>query len=117
MPAFDVTIEGKTYHVEIPDPGASPLQVIVDGQPFEVDIAGTEIEAAPAKLAPAAPSRRRAGAAAAAPAHRRRHSRPRHRRANGGSEIIAPMPGTILSVDVNVGPGGRAGQVCASSKP
>ena len=53
MPAFDVTIQGKTYHVEIPDPGASPLQVVVDGQPFEVGIVGTEIEAAPAKLAPA----------------------------------------------------------------
>ena len=53
MPAFDVTIQGKTYHVEIPDPGASPLQVVVDGQSFEVGIVGTEIEAAPAKLAPA----------------------------------------------------------------
>ena len=53
MPAFDVTIQGKTYHVEIPNPGASPLQVVVDGQPFDVGIVGTEIEATPAKLAPA----------------------------------------------------------------
>ena len=70
MPAFDVTIQGKTYHVEIPDPGASPLQVVVDGQPFEVGIVGTEIEAAPAKLAPAPRPGCGAGAAPATPPDR-----------------------------------------------
>ena len=110
MPTFDVTIQGKTYHVEIPDPGASPLQVVVDGQPFEVGIAGTEIEAAPAKLAPAPrpaaepaplppPPRIETALAAAASS------------APGGNEIHAPMPGTILSVDVKVGQQVEAGQV------
>ena len=49
MPTFDVTIQGKTYHVEIPDPGATPLQVIVDGEPFDVEVAGVE-STAPAVL-------------------------------------------------------------------
>ena len=70
MPAFDVTIQGKTYHVEIPDPGASPLQVVVDGQPFEVGIVGTEIEASAGQACAGPPSRRGAGAAPATPADR-----------------------------------------------
>ena len=41
MPTFDVTIQGKKYHVEIPDPGASPLQVVVDGETFDVHVSGT----------------------------------------------------------------------------
>jgi biotin carboxyl carrier protein len=115
VPSFDVTIQGKTYHVEIPDPGAHPLQVIVDGQPFEVAIAGTGTTPVEVRLAeapqPAAPPPaplptplpplpRVTVARPVAPAG-----------ANEGHDIHAPMPGTILAVNVKVGQTVEAGQV------
>jgi glutaconyl-CoA/methylmalonyl-CoA decarboxylase subunit gamma len=110
MPAFDVTIQGKTYHVAIADPGASPLQVVVDGQPFEVSIVGTEIEAAPVKLAPA--PRPAAEPAQLPPPPRLEVTRPAAASgALGGNEIHAPMPGTILSVEVKEGEPVEVGQV------
>jgi biotin carboxyl carrier protein len=104
MPTFDVTIEGKSYHVEVPDPGATPLQVIVDGQAFEVEIAGTEAWAAPqpmtaAVLAPVTPPRRTSPSQAPGPV------------CADGEEITAPMPGTILSVEVQAGQPVDSGQI------
>ncbi len=100
------------YRVEVPDPGATPLQVIVDGESFEVGIAGAEIDAAPTPrpIQPprpaAAPQPARSPApAAAAPV------RPAPTAGNGGQEIAAPMPGTILSVAVTVGQSVEVGQV------
>lgn len=111
MPSFDIIIQGKSYRVEIPNPGAMPLQVIVDGQPFDVTIAGTEITAAPAvPLAEAPPPAPQptllpplpqvAAPRQAAPAA-----------ASGGHQITAPMPGTILTVDVTIGQAVESGQV------
>lgn len=108
MPTFDITIQGKPYHVEIPDPRARPLQVIVDGQPFDVQISGVETPARPARppaeaprtvsqptVPPPAPNIK--AAAPVAPA--------------GASEITGPMPGIILSIDVQVGDAVQPGQV------
>ncbi|MCX6033234.1 MAG: biotin/lipoyl-binding protein [Chloroflexi bacterium] len=114
MPAFDVNIHGKTYRVEVPDPGATPLQVIVDGEIFEVGIVGTEIDAAPTPgpvepprpaSTPARQPARSPAPAAAAPV------RPAPTGGNGGQEIAAPMPGTILSIEVTVGQSVEIGQV------
>jgi biotin carboxyl carrier protein len=109
VPAFDVTVGGKTYRVEIPDPAAAPLQVIVDGEPFEVEIADAEAVAA-AELAPPPPPAPEPGLLphptpiqVARPAAPEGHS--------GGSDVIAPLPGTILSVEVSVGQQVEAGQV------
>ncbi len=113
MPTFDVTIQGKKYHVEIPDPGASPLQVVVDGQTFDVEVSGTGVSAQAAGRAEAPPpapepptlppmpkvAGARPAAAAALPG------------AGSGHEVTAPMPGTILSVAVKVGDTVTAGQV------
>ena len=104
MPTFDVTIGGKTYHVEVPDPGATPLQVIVDGQVFDVEIAGTEAWVAPQAVpvptqAPLSPPRRMPVPQAAQPTDTR------------GEEITAPMPGTILSLEVQAGQQVEPGQV------
>ena len=67
MPTFDVMIGGRTYHVEVPDPGATPLQVVIDGQAFEVEIAASEGWVAPQATptpaqAPPAPARYQRGA-------------------------------------------------------
>jgi len=104
MPTFDVTIGGKTYHVEVPDPGATPLQVIVDGQAFDVEIAGTEAWGSPQAVpiptqAPLSPPRRKPAPQAAPPTDTR------------GEEITAPMPGTILSLEVQAGQHVEPGQV------
>jgi biotin carboxyl carrier protein len=110
MPAFSVSIEGKVYRVEIPDPGASPLQVIVDGQSFQVGIVGTEVVAMPAKLAPPPPP-------AAQPTPLPQPSRVEVMRppvaagVDAGDVIVAPMPGTILSVPVKEGQHVEVGQV------
>jgi biotin carboxyl carrier protein len=110
MPAFDVTIQGKTYHVEIPDPDASPLQVVVDGQPFEVGIVDTPIEEAPVRLMPS-PSPA-AEPAQLPPSPRIETTQPiSASTALGGNEIIAPMPGTILSIEVKQGQQVEIGQV------
>lgn len=110
MPTFDVTVQGKTYHVEIPDPGASPLQVIVDGEAFAVGIAGAEDGPRPAR--PAEAPRPAPRPAALPPAARVEVARPVvPAGADGGCEITAPMPGTILTVDTQIGQTIEAGQV------
>lgn len=110
MPILDVTMRGKTYRVEIPDPGATPLQVIVDGEPFEVEISAAETAAAarpappppPAPVAPSLPPLA-PGPTSAPPAPTGGHS--------GGNDVIAPLPGTILSIEVRVGDLVEAGQI------
>ena len=131
MPTFDVTIGNKTYHVEIPDPGAVPLAVIVDGQPFEVSIVGTELNsvravppAEPPHSAPApAPLPHPPRVTVARPATPAHASFPvgeetpspwpeaQGREDDVHGEVVAPMPGTILSVEVEAGQHVEAGQV------
>ncbi len=123
MPTFDVTIGNKTYHVEIPNPGAVPLAVIVDGQPFEVSIVGAEpnsVRAVPPAEPPhSAPAPaplphppRVAVTRPATPAHAPTPWRePQGREDDIHGEVVAPMPGTILSVEVEAGQHVEAGQV------
>lgn len=107
MPSFDILVDGKPYHIEIPDPAVSPLEVIVDGQSFLVNLSGGPVPAAvPAQAAPApAPAVLPIPAAVAI----RRPVAPAG--ADGGHDITAPMPGVILSLDVRVGQPVEAGQV------
>ncbi len=110
MPSFDVTIRGKTYHVEVPNPAASPLEVIVDGQAFQVTVAGSIPAAPPVKLAEAPPPAPQP--TPLPPLPNIPITRPvMPAGANGGLEITSPMPGTILSVEVKAGQAVAAGQV------
>lgn len=109
MPAFDVTIQGKIYHVEVPDPGASPLQVSVDGEPFVVGIVGAEVGGRAQPLAaPPPPAPQPAALPAVARVEVARPIVPVG--ADVGDDIIAPMPGTILTIDVEVGQAVEASQ-------
>ena len=108
MPSFDVFVEGKTYHVEVPDPGACPLRVIVDGQSFTVAIQAGEVHAladlpaaaeAPLPSAPAAPET--APLPRPSPASAARVAATPYR--GRATEVRAPMPGTILRVSVTAG--------------
>jgi biotin carboxyl carrier protein len=122
MPTFDVTIQSKKYHVDIPDPGARPLQVIVDGQTFDVEFSGVETSARPAQpLAeaprpapglPALPPRPAPGLPVLPPMPNVKVARPvAPAGASGGYGITSPMPGTLLSIDVQVGDAIEPGQV------
>ncbi len=112
MPTFDIVIDGKPYHIQVPDPGASPLEVIVDGQPFQVNLGDSSrapTQAKPALAPPPAPS----PAVLPVPASVQIARPVTPAGANGGHNITAPMPGTILSVDVKVGQAVEPGQaVC-----
>jgi hypothetical protein len=44
MQALEVKVGDKIYHVEVPAPNAMPLEVIVDGLPFEVRVTGETAE-------------------------------------------------------------------------
>ena len=109
MPTFDVTIQGKKYHVEIPNPAASPLQVVVDGQPFDVQVAGMGVTATPAPPAePRGPAPRPAPEPTTLPPMPNvQVARPvapiggNAGTAGGGHDVHAPMPGTIVSIEVN----------------
>ncbi|OQA42400.1 MAG: Glutaconyl-CoA decarboxylase subunit gamma [Chloroflexi bacterium ADurb.Bin325] len=112
MPSFDIIIQGKSYRVEIPNPGAMPLQVIVDGQPFDVTIAGAGIAAAPA--APLAEARPPAAQPTPLPPPLSPAAVPQPAApisAADGVQISAPMPGTILTVEVEAGQTVESGQV------
>jgi len=74
--------------------------ITVNGTPYNVTVeegAGAPVAAAPVAAPVAAPAAAPAPAPAAAPA--------------GGTNVQAPMPGTILSVKVNVGDTVSEGQV------
>ena len=103
MPNYRVMIDGRTYEVQVPDPGERPVRAIVDGQVLEVHIhpeatVGTAPGAPAVKLgpvfeqplpvpaiAPVAPP------AAASPT------------AGGTGEVTAPLPGRIVSISVAPG--------------
>ncbi len=84
---YKVTLAGRTYEVAVENGKA----VLLD----EYDAAAPVAAATPAAAAPAAPA-----AAPAAPVA-----------VGAGESVNAPMPGTILKVNVNKGDAVKAGQV------
>ena len=92
MKKFKFTISGKQYEVEVQSFENDKAQVVVNGTQYEVDVEREKEEAKPV-IAPR-PSAPKAAAAPAAPA------------AGGnvdGVKAVAPLPGTIMQIYVNVG--------------
>ena len=97
MKRYRVTVDGRTYDVEIDDPRARPVTARVLGEVFRVDIetegirprgvAAVEPVAQPSRPAP----RDEMPAAPAPPA------------GAGQQQLTAPIPGTISKISVNVG--------------
>ena len=79
---LSVTVDGKTFSVEIADPKADPMTIIVDGTEFSVSASG-------------------AAAAAPAPAPV----------AAGSETVSAPIPGVIQEVNVKAGQSVKKGDV------
>ncbi len=87
---YKVTLNGRTYEVEVQDGQA----ILVD-EYEAIAPAAAPAAAAPAAAAPAAPA-----AAPAAPAI-----------TGAGEAVTAPMPGTILKVNVQNGQAVKAGEI------
>lgn len=86
----DVTVNGTSYQVEMDSVPAAPVQA-------------APVQAAPAQAAPAAPT---ATTVQTAP-------KPAPAPSGAGKAVKSPLPGVILSVNVNVGDAVKAGQVVA----
>ncbi len=80
---LSVTVDGKTFSVEIADPKADPMTIIVDGTEFSVTADA-------------------AGAVAAAPAQSY---------VEGSETVTAPIPGVIQEVNVKAGQTVKKGDV------
>lgn len=84
MRKFVVNVNGNSYEVEVEEVGGASAQAAPAAQPAQVQEAP---KAAAPKAAPSGPA--------------------------GDVKLTAPMPGTILSVKVNVGDTVKKGQVLA----
>jgi len=102
-----LTVNSKTYTVEVGSLVESPVMVTVNGQPYVVELSGTEVTS----LAVPAKSKTIARTVTAAPPP----PTPAVPAAGVGSNIItSPMPGLILDVYVKVGDQVNLGQeVCS----
>ncbi|MBE6342959.1 MAG: acetyl-CoA carboxylase biotin carboxyl carrier protein subunit [Bacteroidales bacterium] len=92
MKKFKFTISGKQYEVEVQSFEGDKAQVVVNGTQYEVDVEREKEEARPVVAAPrpaAAPKADAPKAAAAGDAN--------------GHKAVAPLPGTIMQIFVNVG--------------
>ena len=85
MKSYRVTINDRTYNVEIEDVHAAPVRATVDGEPYEVAIEEPHDQSIrPSRETPSVTQ---------TPAQAARSEQ----------SITAPMPGTILSVRVAAG--------------
>ena len=100
MKDYSLKINGHQYDVTINDVNeeSSVANVVVNGTPYEVEIQGTKVSTIK-KAQVTAPSAESAQAVSAA--------RPA---AGPGIKVTAPLPGTVVSVKVNVGDKVSAGQ-------
>lgn len=100
-----LTLNGKTYHVEIGDLDSSPLDVRVDGETYQVMLGDIDSEAAPVPA--------REGTAAASAAFPPGAPAPATA-TYSAQEIRSPMPGNILDIAVSAGERVEVGQpLCA----
>jgi len=94
MKKFKFTVNGKEYAVEVKSYEGENAEVVVDGTQYNVKVQREEEEAQPAFVAPKRPAAKaEAPKAAEAPA-----STPAD-----GYKSLAPLPGTVMQIYVNVG--------------
>jgi len=91
---FKITIDGKSYDVEVGDVRVSPIMVKVDGEEFAVAV---ERESTPAATPVTSPVVSSVPAPATVPVS----ATPTV--VAGAGEVIAPMPGTVMDIAVKAG--------------
>ena len=106
MKTYRFKINGKDYNVAVNGIEGRNASVTVNGVDYNVEMEN-EAPAAPAPVAaaPAAPAAP-APAASAAPAAAPKVS-------GAGKDIVSPLPGVVISVDVKVGDAVKRGQKVA----
>lgn len=92
MKKFKFTISGNQYEVEVQSFENDKAQVVVNGTQYEVDVEREKEEAKPV-IAPRPKAAPASSAAPAAPAAGD----------TNGVKAVAPLPGTIMQIFVNVG--------------
>ena len=92
MKKFKFTISGNQYEVEVQSFENDKAQVVVNGTQYEVDVEREKEEAKPV-IAPRPKAAPAPAAAASAPAAGDAN----------GTKAVAPLPGTIMQIFVNVG--------------
>ncbi len=104
MKEYKYKIDGKEYAVKIDKIEGDQAQLEVNGTPYSVEIIQEKKKETPkvSKPTPAAPAATAAPAPAAAPAS-----------TGNGKAVKAPLPGVIISVDVQVGQQVKRGQQVA----
>lgn len=110
MKTYTFKINGNEYNVDIKGIENGIADVSVNGKSYSVEIGNTPAPAvqasAPAAAGPAAPSA--APAPAPAPA-----AAPKQTSSAAGTEVTAPLPGVIIEVSVKEGQAVKAGQKVA----
>jgi len=98
---YSVTIDNKSYVVEIEDINARPVIAYVEGQKFEVtpDVNPSGGEDQPEIILPGLPKEIKS------------FDLRKHDSARNGNEMTAPLPGTVIEVFVKAGDVIEAGQV------
>lgn len=103
MKQYKFKINGNEYNVAVNSVSGNIADVTVNGTPYQVELENAP--AAPVQAIPvqAAPSAQTAAAPAA----------PKPAPSGAGKAVKSPLPGVIISVNVNVGDAVKAGQVVA----
>lgn len=104
MKTYSFKINGNKYNVAVNSVSGNIADVTVNGTSYQVEM--ENVPAAPVQAAPAA-------APAAAPVAAPAAPKPAAAPAGAGKAVKSPLPGVIISINVNVGDAVKAGQVVA----
>ncbi len=111
---LNVIVNGNQYTVEVQDVNASPLTMVVNGKTFTVELSGTQPQVQQSQtiepvLVPVQPVAHEIHDTVLKPTPVVFSTPP-----NGGGQVISPMPGVILDIQVKAGDVVKKGdQLCA----
>lgn len=107
MKTYRFKINGNDYEVAINAVEGGVADVTVNGTPYKVEMENAPAAAPAVHTAPAVPVKQTVAPVQAAPAPAPAPA------AGAGKSITSPLPGVIVSVNVNVGDVVKAGQTVA----
>jgi len=100
MATYRVRVDGHVYTVEVIDPFADPVQAVVEGEVFEVVVEAPAVRpSAPRQASPTAP----APEPERAEVTRDVTTPPVSTAGEAVEQVLAPLPGTIVAIKVEVG--------------
>ena len=106
MSTYKFKINGKDYEVAVNGIEGKNADVTVNGVKYSVEMENAAPVAAPVQAAPATAAAAPSPAAAPAPAAAPKAS-------GAGKDVVSPLPGVVISVDVKVGDAVKRGQKVA----